>query len=286
LISYQGVVREMLNLYSFVRIEIIFIYTYSLELYMDDVKDIRRALEQKAMILKQLEGVYKTSTSINQKQRVLKEIRAIKGVIKDLQRRYESVGIKLQDEGEEAQGVTMASILSRISIKPLKKNYRDREMDTVVSYMNFFESNYLPILSEYYVKLDYSHSGKRDIFYPRFMEIMHMLKQYDYEEGSTSGAKGPFDWSSRSKARSVIRKGRQRYLFALDSFFKDLRNFLKILIGDGGVDGSILLNPYDRICLDDFEDSRTLNNYTVIESLHEIYTFAEEFIRFLGMPEI
>jgi len=253
---------------------------------MGNGKSIKGELEQKARILKQLEGVYKTSPSIAQKKRVLKEIKEIKGAIKDLQQRYGSKGMELQNDGRYDQGVARTTILGRIAVRPFKKNSRDREMDTVVSYMNFFENNYLPVLSEYYVKLDYSHSGKRDIYYPRFMEIMHLLKQYDYEESAASGSERARDWVTPAKERSVIQKVRQRYLFALDGFFKDMKKFIKMLIEDGGAEATILLNPDDRISLDDFEENLTLNNYTVIEALGEIYAFAEEFIRFLGMPEI
>lgn len=253
---------------------------------MDDVKSIKGELERKARILRQLEGVYKTSPSIGQRKRVLKEIKEIKRVIKDLQHRHGSKGMKLQNDSRDDQGVARTTSLGRISVKPFRKNSRDREMDTVVSYMNFFENNYLPILSEYYVKLDYSHSGKRDTYYPRFMEIMHLLRQYDYEESAASSSERSRDWASTAKEKSVIQKVRQRYLFALDGFFKDMKKFIRPLIEDGGTGATILLNPNDRISLDDFKENRALNNYTVIEALGEIYAFAEEFIRFLGMPEI
>jgi hypothetical protein len=247
--------------------------------------EIRETLEKKALILKQLEGVYKTSTSLVQKKRVLKEIQKIKGVIKQLQRRYESYKDDSDREGVDRETAISPSILGRIPVRPYQKDSKDREMDAVVSYMRYFEHNYLPLLSEYYMKLDYSHSGKRDIFYPRFMEIMHLLKQYDYEDRSVHGGIMGYGRSSSSD-KKVARKGRQRYLFALDGFFKDLRGFIRILIEDYNKDGTFLLNPDDSIRLDDFEENKALNDYTVVEALEEIYVFTEEFIGFLGMPEI
>lgn len=247
--------------------------------------EIRETLEKKTRVLKQLEGVYKTSTSLTQKRRVLKEIKEIKGVIKKLQRGYESDKGNRAHDGADCETVPCPSILGRIPVQPYKKDSRDREMDTVVSYMHYFENNYLPLLSEYYIKLDYSHSGKRDIFYPKFMEIMHLLKQYDYEARSIHGGIMNYGRSSSSN-KTIVRKGRQRYLFALDGFFKDLRGFVRILIEDRRNDGTILLNPGDSIRLDDFEENKALNDYTVVEAIEEIYIFAEEFLGFLGMPEI
>jgi hypothetical protein len=251
---------------------------------MSEKADIRRELKQKATILKQLEGVYKTSTSITQKQRVYKDMQNLKKVIKELQHRSETLGEGAIDEGDVESPVGIYSILSRINISKYKKDSKDREMDAVVSYMRFFEENYLPILSAHYIKLDYSHSGKRDIFYPKFMEIMQLLKQYDYEEELQQ--KKEYESSSLYRDKSVTQKGRQRYLFALDSFFKDMRGFLKIVVDDNKSGGTILMNPDDAIRLEEFENHKKLHNYSVIKALKEIYTFTNEFIKFLAMPEL
>jgi hypothetical protein len=251
---------------------------------MEEKGDIRLELEKATMVLKQLEGVYKTSSSVTQRQRVFKEIQGLKRTIKELSQRSKSSGLERRDGEDDGSWKGATSILSRIRISRFKKDSRDREMDAVVSYMKFFETNYLPILSAHYVKLDYSHSGKRDTYYPRFMEIMHLLKQYGYEEEQQQ--KKEEDRGAFYRDRSVIQKGRQRYLFALDSFFKDIRNFLRIAVDDHEAGGTILMNPDDIIHLDEFENSKKLNNYSVIKAIKEIYTFSEEFIKFLAMPEI
>jgi hypothetical protein len=46
------------------------------------------------------------------------------------------------------------------------------------------------------------------------------------------------------------------------------------------------MNPDDGISLEEFEKNKKLNNYSVIKALKEIYTFSEEFIKFLAMPDI
>jgi hypothetical protein len=251
---------------------------------MEERGATRRDLEQKTRILKQLEGVYKTSTSIAQKQRVYKEIQELKKVIKELQQRSETIGFEEKGEEGSESWSSAVSILGRIKISKFKKDSKDREMDAVVSYMHFFEASYLPILSARYIKFDYSHSGKRDTFYPRFMEIMHLLKQYDYEDELQQ--RKELERSSLYRDKSVMQKGRQMYLFALDSFFKDMRNFLKVAMDDNETGGTILMNPDDIIHLEEFEENKKLNNYSVIKALQEIYTFSDEFIKFLAMPEI
>ncbi len=252
---------------------------------MKNSNDIKRELQDKTKVLKQLEGVYKTSTDIYQRKRVLKEIEEVKKEIAKLQLR--NVAQKLKNGTEEQNHEREESIfpvLSQVKISKYREGSKDSEMDAIVSYANFFEGNYLHILSEYYIKLDYSHTAKRDSFYPRFMEIKKILKQYDYEHEVST--KREFDTISLHKNRSAIHKLRQRYLFSLDKFFKDIKTFLKVLVDDNRTEGNIVLNPLDSISLNEFEENRRLNGYVVIDALTEMYSFSEEFIKFLGMPEI
>ena len=66
---------------------------------MKNSNDIKRKLQDKTRVLKQLEGVYKTSTDILQRKRVFKEIEEVKRELKELQLR--NVARKLEKGTEE-----------------------------------------------------------------------------------------------------------------------------------------------------------------------------------------
>ncbi len=242
-------------------------------------------LESKMLILKQLEGVYKTSTDLTQRKRVAKEIRDIKRSISNLQsilsvqQKYGFFQDDLEAEDEDA-----FKFLNRIKVSKFVHDSRDREMDAVVSYVDFFENNYLPVLSEYYVKLDYNNSMKRDIFYPRFMEMKKMLSEYTYEVEVQ--IREEFNKIAVYKDKSLVYKMRQQYLMSLDRYFKDLRSFIDELLEDHSSGGSAVLNPLDFVSMSEFEVDRKLDGYTVINALVEVNTFAEEIIRFLAIPNI
>ncbi len=255
---------------------------------MGELDRIKIELEKKKMTLKQLEGVYRTSTNTSQRSRVSKEIEAVKESIKNLRGKLVIYGFE-HEFGEESEETTEVkevkeSILDEIKIPPFREESRDREIDAVVSYVLFFEENYLSILSEYYVKLDFNHSIKRDTFYPRFMEMKKILKEYNYELDVLN--REEFNNIAHYRDKSVVYKIRQRYFLALDGYLKDLRNFLEILIDDYRTHGNIVLNPDDVLGFNEFEINHRLNGLTVIDSLNEIYTFTAEFIRFLGMPNL
>jgi len=255
---------------------------------MGELDRIKIELEKKKVTLKQLEGVYRTSMNTSQRSRVSKEIEAVKEAIKNLRGKLVIYGFEHEfgGEGEETIEVkeVKESILDEIKIPPFREESRDREIDAVVSYVLFFEENYLSILSEYYIKLDFNHSTKRDTFYPRFMEMKKILKEYNYELDVLN--REEFNNIAHYRDKSVVYKIRQRYFLALDGYLKDLRNFLEILIDDYRTHGNIVLNPDDVLGFNEFEINHRLSGLTVIESLNEIYTFTAEFIRFLGMPNL
>jgi hypothetical protein len=255
---------------------------------MQKNKKIKMELKSKTLVLKQLEGVYKTSSNTNQKKRVLNEIEEIKLEIQNLKGKLIIYGFdndEWQTEDiDDEEGIETFILLSKIAVPRYREDSKDREMDAVISYEDFFEKNYLSILSEYYLKLDFNNSAKRDIFYPKFMEIKKVLKEYDYELDILN--REEYNNIAHYRDKSVIHKIRQRYLLLLDKYFKDLRKFLELLIDDFKTGGTIILNPLEYLSLSEFDDNRRLEGYNVIETLKEMYTFCDEFTRFLSMPNI
>ena len=242
-------------------------------------------LESKMLILKQLEGVYKTSIDLDQRKRVAREIRSVKRSISNLQsilslqQKYGLTQVQHELEGDEA-----FKLLSRIMVVKYINDSRDTEMDALVSYVDFYEKNYLPVLSEYYIKLDYNNSMKRDVFYPRYMELKKMLNEYMYEVEVQ--IREEFTSIAVYKDKSLVYKLRQQYLMGLDKYYRDVRAFLDKLLSDHTSGGSTVLNPLDFVSMSEFEVDRKMDGYTVINALLEIQTFSGEIIRFLAIPNM
>jgi len=252
---------------------------------MEDSEIIRESLEEKLRVLAQLEGVYKTSTSNIQKKRVAREIREVKRIISILKSCLEDEDISIREKsGKEEQGLGLLPHLNQIPVARYREDSRDREIDTVTSYMKFFEDNYLPILSEYYVKLDFSHSLKRDTFYPKYMEVKKILNDYNHELDVLY--REEYDNIALYRDKSIVHKIRQRYLFTISDYFSELCAFLCLLIDDFETGGSIIINPDEVISLNEFIENRKLDGYSVIDALKEIYEFGKELRTYLGLPEI
>lgn len=252
---------------------------------MGENKELRQELENKAMVLKQLEGVYNTSGDKLQKRRVLKEIEDVKQTIKGIKGRIIVLGIENDlFEEENINNPGMVSVLNVVRITKYREDSRDREIDAVTSYMEFFEKNYLSILSEYHIKLDFNHSIKRDVFYPRFMEIKKILKEYDYELDVLN--REEYNNIAFYRDKSIIHKIKHRYLLSLDRFFKDLRTFLNVLVDDFDKGGIVILHPQDFLSFSEFEKDKRLEGHAVIDAIKEMYLFSDKFTRFLGLPNM
>lgn len=261
---------------------------------MQEHKNPKAELAEKELILKQLEGVYRTTSSSAQKRRVYRDIRRLRESIRELRlilslrAEYEPGSgepgsLEGSREGQGAAGKEY-QILSGIIVDRIGDFPTDTETSAVISYADFFERNYLPILSEYYLKLDYNNSLRRDTFYPRYMEVKKVLKEYAYEVEIRSSEQ--YDSIASFKDKSAVHKIRYRYLLSLNAYLKSLREFLRMLVDDAESDGTMLLNPDGVITMSEFEYDRRLDGCTVLEGLREMLGFADELIRFLGMPRI
>ncbi len=250
---------------------------------MDDVNIVKSELEEKLKALSQLEGVYRTTSDPAQKKRVAKEIQKVKRVISVLEESLRIAGHSLGKMGKkDGERDYRPGLLSRIPVVKYREDSRDREIDVITSYMRFFENECLPMLSEYYIKLDYNHSLTRDTFYPRFMEIKKILEEYDYELDIFT--REEYHNIAFYKDKSVLLKIKYRLMTALSEYFRDLSRFLKLLIDDMKVDGTVVLNPDEVIEISPYIEYRHFDKYFVRDVIEEIFIFCEEFLGYLRVP--
>lgn len=250
---------------------------------MDDVDIVKSELEEKLKILSQLEGVYKTTSDPAQKKRVAKEIQKVRRVVSVLQESLRLADQKfyLKKEREEKKN-TKTALLASIPVVKYRDDSKDREIDVITSYMRFFENECLPMLSEYYIKLDYNHSMTRDTFYPRYMEIKKILEEYDYELDIFT--REEYHNIAFYKDKSVLLKIKYRLMRELAEYFRDLANFLKHLLDDIKKNGTIVLNPDEIVEISPYIKYKHFNRYCVRNVIEEIYLFCEEFLGYLRVP--
>jgi hypothetical protein len=242
--------------------------------------------------IRQFESVFKSTKDPSQRARVTKELNKLKTYREKLQSFHEFDPAAFEEpvSVDEWEGLTyLKTILERAGKKSKNKkesyddSFDDRELYYLFLYLNFFEEDFLAILSETKLKLDFKHSLERDSFYHRFENLRRLFDNV-HEDSSTvdlySGQKHEEDMRKRSfkKKRNVIVEA--------DKFMRSVARFSGVLVTDIEAGGLICLNADDTLRFDRLEGKRFFEGERVHEALKELKNFALEVIDFLNVPQI
>ena len=243
-------------------------------------------------LIRQFESVFKSTRDPHQRERVTRELRQLKTYKQKLESFHEFDPRELEEPGEQneleelpflkqamAAGGEEDSPASRVRAE----DYQDREAYQLGLYLAYFESEFLALLSETRLKLDFKHSLERDSFYHRFENLRRLLE--DLREDAQRmedylGQKHEEEMRMRSfkKSRNLIMES--------DKFFRNLQNFSGGLSEDIAGSGSICLNPRDLLRFDRLQGSRLLEGLSVEKALAALAEFSSEVSRFLNVPQI
>jgi hypothetical protein len=251
----------------------------------EELKSLNRTIQQ-------FESVYKSTKDPNQRARVTEELKRLKTYRDKLQSFHEFDPTVLEEPlpVDEWQGFSyLKTILEHTGKKSKSKkpsyddSFGDRELYYLHLYLKFFEEEFLTILSETKLKLDFKHSLERDSFYHRFENLRRLVEDV-HEDSSTvdlySGQQHEEDMRKRSfkKKRNVIVEA--------DKFLRSVSRFAGVLVTDIEAGGLICLNADDTLHFDRIEGKRFFEGKNVRETLAELRAFAGEVIEFLNVPQI
>ncbi len=175
-------------------------------------------------------------------------------------------------------------ILRNINIEKLNKFSINIEINSIWSYLNYFGKEYLGLLSEQNLKLDYGHSFQRDSFFTMYNQTIRALDDYGkiLEEIDTAGINSYKQYKeSLLKAQSkeyrdiVLRTG--RFLYSLKTFITEIN-------GTGGDGNSNLLEPSKVVEIKG--ENSSINGLTAKGALADLDMFLNEFIDFLKIPDL
>jgi len=239
--------------------------------------------------IKQFEAVFKSTKDPTQRERVTRELNKLKTYKDKLESFHDFDQSELEETPrvDEFDGFTYLKILLEKASKGKKaegqNRYGDRELNYLDMYLVFFENEFLTILSETKLKLDFKHSLERDSFYHRFENLRRLFEDL-HEDSSTidlyAGQKHEEDMRKRSfkKKRNVIVDS--------DKFLRSVSLFSGNLVEDIEAGGLICLNADDVLHFDRIEGKRYFEGKQVKEALRELQIFTREVIEFLNIPRI
>ena len=247
-------------------------------------------LKQLNRLIRQFEAVYRTTGDPLQRERVNRELKRLKTAKNQIESFHEldPQGIREDEEYEELQGMDFLKRILAMAPKGRTSEAaevrEDPEQFRLSRYLQFVEDEFLPLLSETRLKLDFKHSLERDGFYHRFGNLRRLFADLDDE----SSRMDPYFAEKHAEdIRQRSFKKRRSIALEADKFFRSLVRFSGNLIDDINQGGSICLNYGDTLQFDrKLEGNRYLENQSVRDALGQLNDLATEIVKFLNVPRI
>lgn len=260
-------------------------------------EDIQELQKLQKMVT-QLENILKISNNEEQKQRVSKDL--IKYRKRILEISPEGVPENLysapnksekHSEKEEKQQVNDTNvdtinndILSNITILKMCPHSNDNEINLLATIINIMENDYLPILGESHIKLDFSHATERDNIFKYMENIRRNMKVLtETIEEFALADKQDF------KEQLGRMKNKQSRIFISEAgdLFKNYKDFLQKLVIDAEAGGTVVTNLDEKIHFNPkFERSTMFEGVEVKKAIKQFYEFTKAALSNVNLPSM
>jgi hypothetical protein len=235
-------------------------------------------------LIRQYETVYRTTADADQRERAGHELKELKSY------RDKILAVNVIDRGKLAEQPAASDaladfpVLSRLVAGDTEGWEGDQEVRHIALYLGHFEREFLPILTETRLKLDFKHSLERDSFYRRFQEVQRRLD--DWHEAHRRLDGGGFNRELESEVHTRILKLERNLAVEASRLFRAVQRFADALVEDARGDGVKCLNGDEPIAFDRIEGERLLAGLPVTDALQTLESFAEEVAAYLRVPDV
>jgi hypothetical protein len=251
-------------------------------------------------LIHQYESVCRTTNSEEQRERVLKQL-------KDLRRNRQQildVFVIGTEEPQQAGPRSGALVefkhlhrlldaesrrpkeerLQRLAANDAEPTLAREEVFNLMVYARFFQSEFLPFLTEKRLKLDSKFSQDRDGFYRRFKELERKLD--DFRDEAARLIEGIVNREMALEMRERIIKLKRQIKLDAAKLFRTVQSFCEELIDDAEGSGVKCLNGRDEITFDDIEGRHLLEGLWVTDALAVLAGLASEVVAYLKGQQI
>jgi hypothetical protein len=235
-------------------------------------------------LIRQYETVYRTTADADQRERAGHELKELKSY------RDKILAVNVIDRGKlfdppaGSDALADFPVLSRLVAADTEAWEGDQEVRHISLYLGHFEREFLPILTETRLKLDFKHSLERDGFYRRFQEVQRRLD--DWREAHRRLDDGGFNRELESEVRTRIFKLERNLAVEASRLFRAMQRFAEVLLEDARGDGVMCLNGEEPISFDRIEGERLLAGLPVTDALQQLDAFATEVTGYLRVPDV
>jgi hypothetical protein len=241
-------------------------------------------LQKLNRLIHQYQTVYRTTADADQRDRAGRELKELRSY------RDKILAVNVIDRGKLAEqpaandALADFPILSRLVAGDTEEWEGDQEVRHIALYLGHFEREFLPILTETRLKLDFKHSLERDGFYRRFQEVQRRLEDWHDAHRRLEGE--GYNRDLESEVRTRIFKLERNLAVEACRLFRAVQRFAEVLVEDTRGDGVKCLNGGDPVTFDRIEGKRLLAGKAIADALQELAGFAAEVAGYLRVPDV
>lgn len=244
-------------------------------------------LKRLNLAIRQFESVFKTTKDPAQRERVGRELAQLRKYRDKLESFHEIDPTEVEETPtvDETEGLAYLKRILAVGgagSESLEAD-PDREIRHLVLYLHFFEKEFLVLLSETKLKLDFKHSLERDSYYHRFESLRRL---FDDLRDDAARMDEYFTQRHEEDMRKRSFKKKHNVVLETDKFFRSLIDFTGFLTDDIRAGGSTCLNAGDNLHFTRMEGQRYLAGFTVAKALAQLAEFSQEVVSYLNVPQI
>lgn len=235
-------------------------------------------------LIHQYETVYRTTTDADQRDRAGRELKELKSYRNKILAVNEIDRSKLAEPSTAADALSDFPVLADLVAADTVAWEGDQEVRHIALYLGHFEREFLPLLTETRLKLDFKHSLERDGFYRRYQEVQRRLE--DWHEAHRRLEEGGFNRDLESEVRTRIFKLKRNLAVEASRLFRSAVHFADTLVDDARGDGVKCLNGDEKVVFERIEGDRLLAGLDVTDALQALAGFAAEVAGYLRIPDV
>ncbi len=246
--------------------------------------------EEIVRTIKLLESVLKTTNDETRKARVKKDLNKLRTTLKDmypdsnLKEIENAIYAKIQEKPVfEEKSLKSYKHLKDIKIEVFSNYKEDAETNEAGSIMNYFQEKIWVVISDQYIKLDFSNASERDTLYRKLDECNRYFKTFCQTIEDIDRARSNEYQSQLHLMR--VRHGRL-FLIEIHEFFKAVKKFISTLLKSYESGGNMIMNPDSIIEYAEYEEYPTYQGWTVLDALKSMNEFTEEALDLINIPDL
>lgn len=247
------------------------------------------------LVKKKFEVVYSSSRDVAKKESALKTLESIEKDLNKLRSGYmDYPDLEKYELTEQELRMYIGNlhapkdgefkILRNVNYERLNTFCMNEEINWAWTYLNFFGREYLGLLSEQNLKLDYGHAFQRDKFFTLFNQTIRVLEEYGNILNQIESAEALNNKIFRERLEKVETKEYRNVIVKTGKFLHTIQHFIEDIMESEKKGEKALLEPDKTVEINGEHSS--LDGLSARKALMDLYQFVVEFVDFMKIPNL